>query len=397
MSKAAMRPSLIVLMLVAALSACGKKPEDAGPKPLAVGVVKVMPKPATITSEYVAKVEASNTVEIRSRVGGLLEKQAAVEGQLVKRGQVLFQIDPQPFEAALAQAKAALAQAEAGLQQSDRDLARVKPLSEIDAVSQQELDSVVARNSANRASVEAAKASVKTAQLNLDYTRITSPIDGILGRTQIRVGGLISANTSLLTTVYASDPMYVNFSISERRMIELQRRLDLHAGDPVRTDGVFKIILADGSKYPQKAKLNLIDAAVDETTGTLPIRLEVQNPDRQLLAGMFARVVVVADQVPNALLVPQRAVQELQGRTSLWIVGADNKAEKRDVTMGARIGSDWIVTEGLKPGETVAVDGTQKLKPGAPLAPQPLEAPPAEPVTPAKAPAAEPAKAGAQP
>lgn len=396
MNKSALSRSLIPVLLLAALSACSGKPENAGPKPVAVGVVKVQPKPATITSEYVAKVEASNTVEIRSRVGGLLEKQLAVEGQLVKRGQVLFQIDPQPFEAALAQAKAALAEAEAGLQQSDRDLARVKPLAEIDAVSQQELDSVVARNSANRAGVEAARAAVKTADLNLDYTRITSPIDGILGRTQIRVGGLISASTSLLTTVYAPDPMYVNFSISERRMIELQRRLDLHAGDPVRTDGVFKIILADGSKYPQKAKLNLIDAAVDETTGTLPIRLEVENPSRTLLAGMFARVVVVADQLPSALLVPQRAVQELQGRTSLWIVGADNKAEKRDVTMGARIGSDWIVTDGLKPGETIAVDGTQKLKPGMPLAPQPLEAPPAETAEPAKLPA-EPPKAGAQP
>lgn len=397
MSKAAMHPSLIVLALIAALSGCGKKPEEAGPKPLAVGVIQVKPQPATITSEYVAKVEASNTVEIRARVGGLLEKQSALEGQLVKRGQVLFQIDPQPFVAALAQAKAALSEAEAGLQQSERDLARVKPLAEIDAVSQQELDSVVARNSANRAAVEAARAAMKTAELNLDYTRITSPIDGIMGRVQIRVGGLVSANTSLLTTVYASDPMYVNFSISERRMIELQRRLDLHAGDPVRTDGVFKIILADGSKYPQKAKLNFIDAAVDESTGTLPIRLEVENPQRQLLAGMFARVVVLADQVPNALMVPQRAVQELQGRTSLWIVGADNKAETRDVTMGARIGTDWIVTEGLKPGETVAVDGTQKLKPGTLLAPQPLEAPPAEADAPAKAPAAEPAKAGAQP
>ena len=396
MNKSALSRSLAPMLVLAALSACSGKPEDAGPKPVAVGVVKVQPQPATITSEYVAKVEASNTVEIRSRVGGLLEKQAAVEGQLVKRGQVLFQIDSQPYEAALAQAKAALAEAEAGLQQSDRDLARVKPLAEIDAVSQQELDSVVARNSANRAGVEAARAAVKTANLNLDYTRITSPIDGILGRTQIRVGGLISANTSLLTTVYASDPMYVNFSISERRMIELQRRLDLHAGDPVRTDGVFKIILADGSRYPQKAKLNLIDAAVDETTGTLPIRLEVENPDRQLLAGMFARVVVVADQLPSALLVPQRAVQELQGRTSLWIVGAENKAEKRDVTMGARIGSDWIVTDGLKPGETIAVDGTQKLKPGMTLAPQPLEAPPAETAEPAKLPA-EPPKAGAQP
>lgn len=376
MSKSALRLSLVSALLLS-LAACSGKTEAPAPKPVAVGTIRVLAKPATITTEYVAKVEASNTVEIRARVGGLLERQSAVEGQLVRRGQVLFQIDSQAFVAALAQAKAALAQAEAGLEQSRRDLARVQPLSEIDAVSQQELDAVVARNSANIASVEAAKATVKTAQLNLDYSRITSPIDGIMGRTQIRVGGLVSANTSLLTTVYASDPMYVNFSISERRMIELQRRLHLHSGDPVRTDGVFSIVLADGSVYPKPGKLNFVDAAVDQATGTLPIRLEVPNPERQLLPGMFARVIVVSEQLPNALLVPQRAVQELQGRTSLWVVGADNKAESRDVVMGARLGSDWLVQEGLKPGETVAVDGTQKLKPGMLLSPQPLTDAPA--------------------
>ncbi|HSW11936.1 MAG TPA: efflux RND transporter periplasmic adaptor subunit [Solimonas sp.] len=370
-------PHLLMPLLLVTLVACSKQQEAPAPKPVAVGTLTVVSQPATITTEYVAKVEASNTVEIRSRVGGLLEKQAALEGQLVRRGQVLFEVDSQPFVAALAQARAALAQAEAGLEQSQRDLARVRPLSEIDAVSQQELDAVVARNSANVASVAAARAAMKTAELNLDYTRITSPLDGIMGRTQIRVGGLIAANTSLLTTVYASDPMYVNFSISERRMIELQRRLQLHSGDPVRTDGVFSIVLADGSAYPKPAKLNFVDAAVDQATGTLPIRLEVPNPERQLLPGMFARVIVVSEQLPNALRVPQRAVQELQGRTSLWVVGADGKAESRDVVMGSRVGTDWIVSEGLKPGETIAVDGTQKLKPGTPLSPQPLtEGPP---------------------
>lgn len=379
MSTSVLRLQILLPTLLLALSACSRSPETAAPKPVAVGTITVLAKPATITLEYVAKVEASNTVEIRARVGGLLEKQAAVEGERVRRGQLLFQVDPQPFIAALAQAKAALAQAEAGLEQAKRDLARVRPLSEIDAVSQQELDAAVARNAANLAAVEAARATVRTAELNLDYTRITSPTDGIIGRTQIRVGGLIAANTSLLTTVYASDPMYVNFSISERRMIELQRRLGLHSGDPVRTDGVFSIVLADGSTYPHPARLNFIDPAVDQTTGTLPIRLEVPNAERQLLVGMFARVVVVSEQLPNALLVPQRAVQELQGKTSLWVIGADGKAESRDVTMGARIGSDWLVLKGLKPGETIAVDGTQKLKPGTPVSAQPLvpEAPPA--------------------
>ena len=362
------------LSLSLVLVACGGA-EPPPPPPTKVVVAEIQPRPATVEVEYVAQIDASNTVEIRPRVGGLLEKQVAVEGEAVKKGQVLFAIDRQPYVAALEQAKAALAQAESGLQQAQRDLARVQPLSELNAVSQQELDAVTARESAGRAAVQAARATVKTAELNLDYTTVTAPVDGVVGRAQFRVGGLVTAYQSLLTTVYDADPVYVNFSISERRMLELQQRfgrLPAERGENGSGDAdVFSIRLADGSKYAQPARLNFIDAAVDRQTGTLPIRLEVANPDGQLRSGQFARVVVAADRLNDALLVPQRAVQELQGKTSLWVVDGESKAQRRDVRMGARIGSDWLVEEGLEPGAREIVDGYQRLKPGAPVEPLP--------------------------
>ncbi len=359
-----------VLLLLGAMAACSK-PETPAPAPPAVGTLKIAPRAATVEVEYVAQLDASNTVEIRPRVGGLLENQSVVEGQAVKKGQLLFVIDRQPYIVALEQAKAASAQAEAALQQAERDLARVQPLSELDAVSQQELDSVTARELASRAAVKAARAAVRSAELNLDYTQVTAPVDGMLGRAQYRVGGLVTAYQSLLSTLYDTDPMYVNFSISERRMLELQERFGASADGRFDGEGTFRILLADGSTYPQPARLNFVDAAVDRQTGTLPIRLEVANPSGLLRAGQFARVVVAVDHLDAALLVPQSAVQELQGKTSLWIIDAESKAQSRDVRMGARIGGDWIVEEGVQAGEVIAIDGFQRLRPGTVVTPQP--------------------------
>jgi len=357
---------LSALLLV---SACSKA-EPPPAQPTAVTTVRIEPRAATVTAEYVAEVDASNIVEIRARVSGLLEKQVAVEGQEVKRGQVLFVIDRQPYVVALEQARAALAEAESAQQQAERDLARVQPLSELNAVSQQELDAVSARVSASRAAVEAERAAVKSAQLNLDYTTVTAPIDGRVGRAQFRVGALVTAYQSLLTTVYDTAQMYVNFSISERRMLEVQDRFGVEPAGHYQDDDTFKILLADGSTYAQPARLNFIDAAVDKLTGTLPLRLEVSNPDGKLRSGQFARVVVAVDKLDNALLVPQRAVQELQGKTSVWIVDAEQHAQSRDLRMGARIGPDWLVEEGLQAGDVVIVEGFQRLKPGTPVQPQ---------------------------
>jgi membrane fusion protein, multidrug efflux system len=353
------------------LTSCSKKGPPAPPA-VEVSTVAVKPQAATLFMDYVAQTEAVNTVEIRPRVGGVLEKQLPIEGERVKVGALLFVIDQQPYIAALAQAKAALAQSQAALVQSRRDLARAKSLSEIDAVSQQELDAAVARNDANLASVDAGRAAVRTATLNLGYTTITSPINGVMGRAQLRLGGLVNANSSVLTTLYQTDRMYVNFSISEQRLLSLQRQLGRAPSQSSPTPPPFRIFLADGSEYPQRPRLNFIDPAVDQRTGTLAIRLEVDNPEHLLHAGQFARVQVAAAQLSDAIVLPQRAIQELQGKYYVWIVDAERKAQQRDVQMGPRIGSGWQVQQGLKAGDVVVVDGVQRLKPGSTVNATPL-------------------------
>jgi membrane fusion protein (multidrug efflux system) len=355
------------------ISACsGNAPPAAAA--VAVGTITVTPHPVTFPEDYVGQTEAINAVEIRPRVGGTLEKRVPIEGEPVKAGQLLFVIDREPYIAALAQAKATLAQSEAGLAQSQRDLARAKSLSEIDAISQQELDAAVAKNQANLASIDAAKAAVRTAELNLGYTTILSPIDGIMGRAQLRQGGMVNANSTLLATIYETDRMYVNFSVSEQRLLSMQRQLGRAPSQNSRTPPPFRIFLADGSEYLQTPRLNFIDPAVDSRTGTLALRLEVDNPQQLLHAGQFARVQVAAQQDPSAILVPQRAVQDLQGKNYVWIVDATGRAQQRDVQLGPRVGSDWKVQEGLKAGETVIVDGVQHLKPAVPVKAVPVAA-----------------------
>src|SRR5882724_2113454 len=310
--------SLRVAICAIVLTACSKGAPPA-PPPQEVSVVIIAPHPATVTEDYVAETEAINTVEIRPRVGGVLEKANAVEGKRLKTGDVLFEIDPQPYIQALAQAKAALEQDQAALVQAQRDLARAKSLSAIDAVSLQELDAAVAKNAANAASVNAGRAAVRSAELNLGYTTLTSPIDGVMGRAQLRLGGLATANTTLLTTVYQTDSMYVNFSISEQRLLTVQRQLGRAPNQESKTAPPFRMFLADGSEYSEPLKLNYIDPAVDQRTGTLAIRLEVPNPQNLLHAGQFARVQVAQQQEPNAIVLPQRAIQDLQGKNYVWI------------------------------------------------------------------------------
>jgi membrane fusion protein (multidrug efflux system) len=355
------------------LCACSK---SSSPSAAAVEVttMTVTPHPVTFSEDYVAQTEAINAVEIRPRVGGMLEKRVPIEGEPVKSGELLFVIDREPYIAALAQAKAALAQSEAASLQSNRDLARAKSLSEIDAVSQQELDAAVAKNQANLASIDAAKAAVRNAELNLGYTTIDSPIDGVMGRAQLRQGGMVTANSTLLATIYQTDRMYVNFSVSEQRLLSMQRQMGRALNQNLKTPPLFRIFLSDGSEYLQTPRLNFIDPAVDPRTGTLALRLEIDNPEHLLHAGQFARVQVAAQQDPNAIVVPQRAVQDLQGKNYVWIVDAAGRAQQRDVRMGPRVGRDWQVQQGLKAGDTVIVDGVQHLKPGVPVKATPVAA-----------------------
>jgi membrane fusion protein (multidrug efflux system) len=371
----------VLTVLALACAACSKAPPPAA-HPVEVATVIVHPQATSFPEDFVAETEAVNAIEIRPRVGGELVQRVPNEGERVKAGELLFVIDREPYIAALAQAKAGLAQSEAALVQSQRDLERAESLQKLDAVSQQELDAAVAKNKANLASIDAGKGAVRAAELNLGFTTIVSPIDGVVGRAQLRQGGMVTANNTLLTTVYDTDRMYVNFSISERRMLTLQRDLGRAPSQNSTAPPPFRLFLADGSLYPQIPKLNFIDPAVDTRTGTLAIRLEVDNPQHLLHAGQFARVQVLQQQDPNAIVLPQRAILDQQGQNYVWIVDADGKAQQREVHMGLRLGGDWQVQQGLKSGEVVIVDGVQRLKPGTPVKATPLPALPA-PTTPA--------------
>jgi membrane fusion protein (multidrug efflux system) len=368
--------ALITLLVLTA--GCEQK-ASTQQQPVAVATLTMRGHPLAITEEYPAQLEASNTVEIRPQVSGILQRQVGLEGTLMHQGQVLFEIDPQPFVAALGQAQAGLAQAHAAQAQAIRDLARARPLSQIDAVSERELDAAIATNDSASAQVKAAEAAVQTAELNLGYTKVRSPIDGTMSRALIRLGGVVTAYTTLLTTVYQTDPMWANFSVGEQRMLQIQRELGraMNQGNPSQRH--FKLLLADGSEYNVPAKLNFVDAAVDTRTDTLALRLTVPNPDGLLKAGQYVRVQVATAVQPNTLLVPQRAVQVLQDKNFVWIVDKDGNAQMRDVHMGPQQGNYWIVEQGLSPGDVLIVDGTQKLKPGTPVKGQPLPETDSEP------------------
>ena len=244
-------------------------------------------------------------------------------------------------------------------------------LTAIDALSEKELDAAVAANDSAQAQVKAAEAAVKTAELNLGYTEVRSPIDGVMSRALIRIGGVVTAYTTLLTTVYQTDPMYANFSVGEQRLLQVQRELGRPLDQHNPSQRQFRLLLADGSEYELPGTMNFVDAAVDLGTDTLALRLTVPNPKQFLHAGQYVRVVVATRERPNALLLPQRAVQLLQDKNYVWIVDSAGTAQQRDVKMGQQQGSDWVVEEGLAPGDVVVIDGTQKLKSGTPVRIQP--------------------------
>ncbi len=367
-------PGIVLAVAVSAmlvLPGCGKPSNQGGaPPPPEVGVIKVVATPVTLSDEYAGQTEAVDTVEIRARVGGILERQVYMDGASVKKGEVLFVIDQQPYIAALAQAKAALAQAEANHVNSKQVLDRTRPLLEEQAVSQQDLDAAVAKEGADAANVEAANAQVKTAQLNLDYTTIRAPRDGVVSKAMIKPGGLVDASSTLLTTLYSIDPMYVNFTIGEQKWLQIKKHLNGMKKDATLS---YRIKLADGSEYNFNGQLNFVDAAIDPKSGTLQMRLSVPNPDRSLLAGQFVRVVMPAES-KDMIRVPQQAVQEIQGSRSVLVVDAESKVASRNIVANTRIDNDWVIESGLQPGETIIVEGTGKVRPGMPVKPVPAAA-----------------------
>jgi len=352
-----------------ALVGCKGDAKPAAPPPAEVTVIDAKPSTVTVYNEYVAQTQAPDTIEIRSQVTGLLERQAFADGARVKRGDILYVIDQRPFEAQLANAKASLAQAEANLLNAKQNLARQQRLIAQKAVSQQDYDTAVAQERSSTALVEAQKALLRTTELNLEFATLRAPRDGTMSSSLVKPGSLITAQQTLLTTLYSSDPMWVNFTISEDRLLELQKALKHPLGDNPDQAPPFHIRLADGTDYTLPGKLNFVDATIDQKSGTLQVRISVPNPDRLLRPGLFVRVIVAAFDNPNAIRVPQQAVQELQGLKTVFVIGPDDKAESRQIVANLRQGNDWVVEGGLKSGERIVVEGAGKIRPGATVKP----------------------------
>jgi membrane fusion protein (multidrug efflux system) len=361
-----------MLVLGATLAGCGE--ERQAPPPLDIPYVVAEARNVAIPMEVVGETMGSTDVAIRARVDGFLDGIHFREGDFVAKDQILYTIDPQPFEAQLAQARAAVAQATTTLTKASSDLERIRPLAEMKAVSEQDLDAAVAAYDSAQAYVEAANAQVELAQIELSYTRIRSPIDGLIGLTQAEVGDFVSQqnNGGLLNVVSRINPIRVRGAITEAFYLQAARRL-AQGGEESRGSGL-TLILADGSVYDHRGRVTKVDRTIDPTTGSLTIEAEFANPDDILRPGMFARIRFDAAEIENAILVPQRAVNELQSVYRIFVIGDDDAIEVRQVDVGPTLGSNWIITSGLRPGDRVAVEGLLRLREGMTVTPRPATA-----------------------
>ena len=371
------RNSILVLcsVVLVTLSACAKEAPPAAPPPPEVLVAEPIQRDVPVSMELVGQARGFQDVEIRARVEGFLEQVAFAEGSLVRKGQLLYVIDRKPLEAAVASAKGQLATAQARLEKAKNDVNRFTPLVAKQAVSQQELDNALASRDAMAAQVDAQQAALEKAQIDLGYTTITAPIDGLIGTTQVKTGNLVGrGDNTLLVTISQIDPILFRAGMAEAEYLRVARRVQDETAKGTRAAPTpIQLILADGTVHPQEGRVDAIERNIDPTTGTLAIQIKFPNPQRLVRPGQYGRVKFDIDVKKDAILVPQRAVQELQGLFSLAVVGADNKVSFRNVKVGPRDGSLWVIEEGLKPGERVIVEGFQKVREGAFVAPKPAE------------------------
>lgn len=374
---------LLALLLPAALSACDKK-DPAGPQRPAptVSVLTVASRDVPVSFQYVAQTQSSRLVNIQARVNGFLDRRVYTEGAVVKAGAVLFQMDPKPFQAQLDAAKAALANSQAASDVAKANLARVQPLVARSAMSQTDLDNAIGNQKTTAAAVEQAKAQLQTAALNLSYCTITSPINGITSAALQADGSYISTQNSQLTTVSVLSPMWVNFSLSENEF--LNYRTQTQEGQlrpPPNNQWRVEIVLGDGSVFPAGGAITFSDPSFNSQTGTFLIRAQVDNPQGLLRPNQYVRARVTGAIRPAAILVPQRSV--LQGAKGhfVWVIDHDNKAESRPVNVGDWNGEDWFISDGLRPGERVVVEGGNKLSAGMVVDAKPSSGQPAAAAT----------------
>jgi membrane fusion protein (multidrug efflux system) len=357
-------PAVVLLTL----AGCDRKGGQSAAPPQAPEVAATVVTPVTAPGvyEFIAQTAASRTVEVRARVQGFLLQRHFEEGSKVKDGDLLFTIDPRRFEADLQKARASLAQAKAAQALSESNLARVKQGVESGGLPKAELDKAVAQNDEALAQIKLAEANVTNAQLELSYTKVVSPVSGTVGRAQKQEGSLVDAGAnSLLVESQQVDPIYVNFNVSERDV--LQWRADVASGRiklVSEKNLPTEMTLSDGTVYQQQGNINFIDVKVDPMTGTAMIRATFPNPEQKLLPGQFLKLRLMGVSRPNVLTVPQESVVSTPGGTFVYVIDKDSKVERRPVTLGDWLGSDWIVEQGIKPGDRVMVDNLQKVQPG---------------------------------
>jgi RND family efflux transporter MFP subunit len=378
-------PTLFSSLFVAAavmLSGCNSKkaPPAVGPPQVVVAVVE--PRDVSITREWIGRLDGSANVDVRARVQGYIDEIAFKEGTVVKEGDLLLRIDPRELEAALAQAKAELAQATAVRRKAEIDEQRQQQLFDKKITSKEDYDNAVQANLAAQAAAASAQAALDKAELNLAFATISSPINGIVGRTDFNVGDFVAAGSggTPVTTVSTVDPIKLVFSVSEKDYLEAADRITTILGKPLdQREATGELIRADGKVHPYKGRFLAADREVDAKTGTIRISAIFPNPGNILRPGQYAKVRINVEKRPGVIIIAQRAVQELQGKNFVWVVDDANKVSQRQVTVGSRFGSDWIIEDGLKPGEHIVVEGLQKVREGALV--QPSTAAPTPPVT----------------
>ncbi|HDN80554.1 MAG TPA: efflux RND transporter periplasmic adaptor subunit [Chloroflexi bacterium] len=361
---------LVVLLAGLLLTTCNRHQETAPPRIPEVAVVVVRPQRVVLTTELPGRTSPFRVAEIRPQVSGCILKRLFKEGSNVKAGQILYQIDPAPFQAALDNAKAALARAEANLPAIRLRVERYRKLLPSKAISQQDYDEAVAALKQAQAEIKYWKAQVKTAQINLGYTRVTAPISGRIGKSNVTEGAIVTAyQPTPLATIHQLDPIYVDVPQSTAELLRLRRRLEegnLHRGGVDRAR--VKLILEDGTVYPHEGTLQFRDVKVDPTTGSVILRMIFPNPEGVLLPGMFVRAVIKEGVKEDAILVPQQAVMRTpKGAPYVLVVGPNDKVERRMLQLDRAIGDKWLVVTGISAGDRVIVEGLQFVRPGMPV------------------------------
>lgn len=363
---ALIHPSVLVAAVTLQLSACGSTEAPVSAPTVAVTALTIAPEDVPVTTIFVAQTQSSQAVNIQARVSGFLEQRVYTEGAEVKTGQVLFEMDKRPFQVQVDGAAAALQRNVAALEVARANLARTKPLVEQNALSQRDLDDARGQFEQSAATVEQSRAQLDSAQLDLSYATITSPVDGVSSFSAVADGTYLDAQNAQLTTVSVLSPMWINFSLSENDMERIRREEESGLLKPPEgLQFTVEVELGDGSVFPQKGKIDFADPSYNPETGTFLIRAVVENPDGVLRPNQYVRTRLLGATRPNAILVPQRAVQQSAQGHFVWIVNESGQAEMRPVEVGGWHGDDWFINEGLASGDHVVIDGALRLSPGA--------------------------------